>query len=80
MSEERRRKLRVEFAERAVELAGAMRTAPPVLFLCDPETGEHETPDCCPLSGEAGRVAMLAMTFCNPLALQAASAIEGMGT
>ena len=77
MSEERKKRLRIGFAEKADALGSTMTVRPPVLFLCDPDTGERETPEHCPLSGEAGRVAVLAMTFCNPLALQAASIIEG---
>ncbi len=65
------------FADSAVYLASRMQGTPPVLMLADLATGEHEVPDHCPLSGTAGRVAILSMTFCNPLALNAASIIEG---
>lgn len=69
--------LRNAFAELAAKLARDMSGTEPVLLLRDPETGLRETPEDCPLSGYPGRVAVLAMTFCNPLALQAATIIEG---
>ena len=80
MSHEQKRKTCSTFAEKATALASMMEDVPPILLLCDPSTGERETPDLCPLSGEAGRVAVLSMTFCNPLALHAASVIEGAMT
>lgn len=66
-----------KFAEDAVVLASRMQDCLPIAMLRDPATGEREIPSLCPLSGTAGRVAVLSMTFCNPLALNAASIIEG---
>lgn len=77
MSEEKKRTTRNSFAEQALKLAHLSRDAPPVLFLCDPSDQVRETADFCPLSGEAGRMAVLSMTFCNPLALKSATVIEG---
>lgn len=71
-----KKQIRLSFAERAVVLADTMADVPPVLFLRG-EDGKRETPEFCPLSGRAGRMAVLSLTFCNPLALQAASVIEG---
>lgn len=79
MSDDSKRLMRSEWAGRAVELAKLMDGTSPVLFLRDRD-GRRETPDQSPLSGEAARVAVLGMTFCNPLVLHAASIIEGTQT
>ena len=70
------RRTTTSFAENAVRLAARMEGVPPVLLIRD-TTGERETLAHCPLSGTAGRVAILSMTFCNPLVLHAAAVIEG---
>ena len=77
MSEEKKRKTRNNFAGQAVKLAHVAREVPPVLFLAPSADEDRETPDYCPLSADAGRMAVLAMTYCNPLALKSATLIEG---
>jgi hypothetical protein len=77
MSAESKNAMRLRFAEQAMELAELMVETPPPLFLVDPDTGKREDAGLCQLSGEAGRVAVLSMTICNPLALKAAGTIEG---
>lgn len=77
MSEERKREMRNAAAAQAAKLAALMSGTPPILLLCNPSTGARETAEDCPLSGDAGRVAVLSMTFLNPLALKAAAVIEG---
>lgn len=77
MSDDQKRRVRNQFAEKAVMLAAQMDDARPILLLEDPATGLRETEALCPLSGEAGRVAVLSMSFCNPLVLNAAGIIEG---
>lgn len=67
---------RNDFAERALELAVLARQTPPPLFLVG-EDGQRETKEYCPLSAEAGRMAVFSMTICNPQTLLAASKIEG---
>jgi hypothetical protein len=70
------RRTTTNFAENAVKLAARMEGVPPVLLMRD-ASGERETLSHCPLSGTAARVAILSMTFCNPLVLNAAAVIEG---
>lgn len=77
MSEEKKRTTRNSFAEQALKLAHLGRDTAPVLFLCAAPDQDRETAEFCPLSGEAGRMAVLSMTFCNPLALKSATVIEG---
>lgn len=71
-----KKQIRLNFAERAVLLADIMADVPPIFFLLN-EDGRRETPEFHPLSGRAGRMAVLSLTFCNPLSLQAATVIEG---
>mgnify|MGYP003434143930 FL=1 len=70
------RRTTANFAENAVKLAARMEGVPPILLMRD-AAGERETLAHCPLSGTAGRVAILSMTFCNPLVLNVAAVIEG---
>lgn len=71
-----KKEARNDFAERALELAVSARQTQPPIFLIG-EDGQRETADYCPLSAEAGRMAIFAMTLCNPMTLLAASKIEG---
>lgn len=77
MSAESKNSIRLRFAESAMDLAGMMVDATPVVFLQEEGAPQRDTATACLLSGEAGRIAVLSMTICNPLSLKAASVIEG---
>lgn len=77
MSTENKNSIRLRFAEAAMDLADMMVDATPVIFLQEEGAPRRDTSTDCVLSGEAGRIAVLSMTICNPLSLKAASVIEG---
>ena len=77
MSNEEKQRISIRFAEQAAQLAQVAKGIPPVLYLAPSAEQDRETSEHCPLSADAGRMAVFAMTFCNPLALKAATVIEG---
>lgn len=77
MSAENKNAIRLRFAEAAMDLADMMVDAKPVIFLHEEGAPKRDDAEFGPLSGDAGRIAVLSMTICNPLSLKAASVIEG---